>query len=128
MELASIRVCPLLDRIIVPEAGKEKFEKVFEKFNQHFISKRNTIHEQAKFHQRGESIETHKKPMRKFEFWDFTDKKGQIRDRLVIGISGKEHSERLQIRSDLTLEKAVNISRQSEMVKSQIKDQCVICK
>lgn len=113
------------------EAGDEKkFEKVLEKFNEYFIPKRNIIHEGARFHQRaqqsGESIETFVRSLHEIsEFCDFTDKKEQIRDRLVIGISDKELSEKLQLRSDLTLEKAVEIARQSEMVKSQIKDQSV---
>lgn len=113
------------------ENGDEKkFEKVFEKFDEYFIPKRNIIHERARFHQRaqqpGESIETFVRNLHEIsEYCDFADKKEQIRDRLVIGISDKELSEKLQLRSDLTLEKAVEIARQSEMVKSQIKDQSV---
>jgi hypothetical protein len=47
----------------------------------------------------------------------------QIKDRLVIGILDRDMSEKLQLRADLTLEKAMEMTRQSEMVKSQIKDQ-----
>ncbi|XP_065943746.1 uncharacterized protein [Magallana gigas] len=110
------------------EEDKEKFEKVFEKFDEYFVPKRNTIHERARFHQRaqqpGESVETFVRTLHEIsEHCDFPDKKEQIRDRLVIGILDKELSEKLQLRSDLTLEKAVETARQSEMVKSQIKDQ-----
>lgn len=112
------------------EEDKKKFEKVFEKFDEYFVPKRNTIHERARFHQRaqqpGESVETFVRTLHEIsEHCDFPDKKEQIRDRLVIGILDKELSEKLQLRSDLTLEKAVETARQSEMVKSQIKDQSV---
>ena len=51
--------------------------------------------------------------------------KKQIRDRLVLGILDKELSEKLQLKFNLTLEKAIEITRQSDMVKSQIKNQSV---
>ena len=89
------------------------------------------IHERARFHQHaqqsGESIETFVRNLSGIsEFCAFTDKKEQIRDRLVIGISDKELSEKLQLSIIFNIiEKAVEISRQSEMVKSQIKHQSV---
>jgi preprotein translocase subunit SecF len=57
------------------------------------------------------------------ENYEFSDANEQIRDRLLIGILDRGMSEKLQLRADLTLEKAVEMARQSEMVKSQIKDQ-----
>ena len=42
-----------------------------------------------------------------------------IRDRLVVGIRDKSLSERLQMESDLTLEKAKKLIRQSEAVQQQ---------
>ncbi len=43
----------------------------------------------------------------------------QIRERIVIGILGKEISQRLQLEADLTLERAIQLARQSEQVKRQ---------
>ena len=42
-----------------------------------------------------------------------------IRDRIVVGIMDSKLSERLQIDSDFTLEKAVTTVRQTEMVHQQ---------
>ena len=42
---------------------------------------------------------------------DFPKKNDQIRDCLVIGLKSKELSEKLQLREDLSLEKAVEIAR-----------------
>ena len=58
---------------------EKKFEKVLEKFNEYFISKRYIIHERAVFHQRaqqsGESIETFERDLHEIsEFCHFTDK------------------------------------------------------
>ena len=53
---------------------------------------------------------------------DFGNKSEQIRDRVVIGIRDKELSEKLQLLPDLTLDKACEIARNSELVKSQVKD------
>ena len=102
---------------------RKRLRKYLKKFNKYFIPKRNIIHEQARFYkhaqQSGES--TSVRNLHEIsEFCDFTDQKEQITDHLVINIPLK-----MQLRSDLTLEKAVKIAQQSEMVKPQIKDQSV---
>ena len=104
------------------------FDTVLQKFEDYFVPKRNIIHERAKFHLRvqkeGESVEAFVRNLYEIaEHCDFGTKNEEIRDRLVIGISDKELSEKLQRKSDLTLEKAVEMARQNELVKSQIKDQ-----
>lgn len=45
-----------------------------------------------------------------------------IRDRIVVGLRDTSLSERMQLDKDLMLEKAVNMARQSEVVKRQQKD------
>ena len=58
------------------------------------------------------------------EHCDFGTCRGQhIRDRIVIGILNKNLSQKLQLKSHLTLETAIQIAHQSEMVKSQATDQ-----
>ena len=42
-----------------------------------------------------------------------------IRDRIVVGLLDQKLSEKLQLVSDLTLEKAINSGRQTEVVKTQ---------
>lgn len=108
---------------------KKDYDKVLEKFDTHFIPKTNIIHERAKFHQRkqnnGESVETFIRSLYDLsEKCDFkTTRDDQIRDKLVIGLLDKELSEKLQLQSDLKLDTAITMARNSEMVKSQIKSQ-----
>ncbi|XP_060064740.1 uncharacterized protein K02A2.6-like [Ylistrum balloti] len=115
--------------VIDNEGDGDKYDKVVEKLDAYFVPKRNVIHERAKFHMRSqgptESIEAFVRSLFEMaEHCDFgTQKDNNIRDRLVIGITDKSISEKLQLKADLTLETALQIARQSEQVKSQIKDQ-----
>lgn len=116
--------------LVFETAGDEdKYEKVVEKLNGYFIPKRNVIHERAKFHLRSEgpteSIEAFVRSLYEIaEYCDFgLAKDEQIRDRLVIGITDKSISEKLQLKGDLTLDTALQMARQAEQVKSHIKDQ-----
>ena len=94
------------------EREKKQFDKVIEKFDEHFIPKCNVIHERAKFHQRcqqqGETAEAFIRSLYELaEFCDFGDtKEEQIRDRIVIGTLDRELSRKLQLKSDLNLETA----------------------
>ena len=88
-------------------------------------------HERARFHQLcqrqkpGKSDEIFVRNLYELaERCEFGTQKGEnIRDRLGVGINDKELSENLQLKSDLDLETAIQMVRQSEVVKSQIKDQ-----
>ena len=62
------------------------------------------------------------------EHCDFgTIRDQQIRDRVVIEISEKTLSQKLQLKSDLTLEATIEIARHLELVKSQAADQGLLC-
>ena len=110
------------------EGDENKYETVSQKFTPHFIPKRNIIHERAIFHRRNqdttESVEEFIRTLYELaEHCDFADKDQQIRDRIVIGIADRRVSEKLQLTADLTLNKAIEIARQSEMIKVQLDDQ-----
>ena len=111
------------------EGDEAKFDVILAKFDRHFVPKRNTIHERARFYQsnqkQGESVESFVRSLYELaEHCDFgTIRDQQIRDRIVIGISDKTVSQKLQLKSDLTLETAIQIARQSELVKFQVTDQ-----
>ena len=57
------------------------------------------------------------------EYCDFGIAKDEhIRDRIVIGILDSEVSQKLQLESDLTLEKAISMTRQFDLIKTQNAD------
>ncbi|KAG1649802.1 hypothetical protein GQR58_028618 [Nymphon striatum] len=107
------------------EEDQNNFEIVIQKLENYFIPKRNIIFERAKFNGRsqaqGENVEPFVRALYNLaEFCEFGDQKEEhIRDRLVIGIVDQHVSEKLQLLPDLTLSKAIEIARNSELVKSQ---------
>ena len=57
------------------------------------------------------------------EHANFADRECTIRDRLVLGLLDQELSEKLQLESEWTLTKATQLTRQSQLVKLQIREQ-----
>nr|XP_040029295.1 uncharacterized protein LOC120817298 [Gasterosteus aculeatus aculeatus] len=101
---------------------------VMQKFDEHFpehFPKRNVIHDRACFHKRsqraGETVEAFVRSLYELaQHCEFgAGKDEQIRDRIVIGIIDKEVSQKLQLEADVTLERAIQLARQSEQVKQQ---------
>ena len=107
------------------DADAKDYDKVCERFTNHFVVKHNVIFERSKFNRR---IQGPNEPVNTFitslHTLAETCKYGMlqdelIRDRLVVGLRDVALSERLQIDSDLTLATAVLKARQSEQVKRQ---------
>ena len=121
----------LLQSFDLSATDSKDFNKVLEKFDKYFIPKKNIIHERAKFHSRkqnsGETVESFIRALHELaehcHFQSADVKNEQIRDKIVIGILDTNLSEKMQLESDLTLEKAKTMARQSEVVKSQVKTQ-----
>ena len=98
---------------------------MLEKFDGHFQVRRNKIFERARFNKRdqlcGESAEQYITVLyqmaERCEYGNFTSE--MIRDRLVVGISDSALSEKLQMDSALTLDKAKRLIRQQEAVHKQ---------
>ena len=85
------------------------------------------LYMKARFHLRvqnyGETVEGFIRSLHELaEKCDFGNKSEQIGDRVVIGIRDKELSEKLQLLPDLTLDKACELVRNSELFKTQVKD------
>jgi hypothetical protein len=116
---------------------KDDYETVARKFTEHFVPKRNIIHERSIFQERSqlakmengkkEATETVEEFVRDLQSLVLTckyiDADDQVRDRFVIGLTDTQIKGKLQLTSDLTLEKAITMARQHEQVKSQLKQQ-----
>ena len=102
-----------------------QYELVKNRFEIHFIFKRNIIFDRAKLNlrsqQEGESVKTLITDLHCLaEHCEFGVLKNElIRDRIVVGLKDKKLSEKLQLDSKLTLQNAVTQARQSETVKKQ---------
>ncbi|UYV76722.1 K02A2.6-like, partial [Cordylochernes scorpioides] len=107
------------------EEEATKIDSVFKAFDSHFCVRKNIIYERAKFNKR---IQEDWEPVDEFitslyKLADSCEFEGLheqlIRDRIVIGVRDKALSERMQLDSELTLEKAVKMVRQQEAVRQQ---------
>ncbi|UYV60928.1 hypothetical protein LAZ67_1002859 [Cordylochernes scorpioides] len=107
------------------EEEATKIDSVLKAFDSHFCVRKNIIYERAKFNSR---IQEDREPVDEFitslhKLADSCEFEGLheqlIRDRIVVGVSDKALSERMQLDSELTLEKAVKMVRQQEAVRQQ---------
>ncbi|GBN59421.1 hypothetical protein AVEN_143130-1 [Araneus ventricosus] len=107
------------------ETEQDNFDTALKKFNDHFVVKKNTIFESAQFNKRvqldGELVNTFITALYTLaehcEYGVLHDE--LIRDRIVVGIRGKNLSEKLQLDADLTLTQLIERIRLSEVVKEQ---------
>ena len=104
------------------DAGAKKYSVVKEKFEDHFIKKRN---ERARFNsckqEKGEHVDSFITDLHALgEHCDYKDLHDEmIRDRIVVGLRDTALLENLQLDSKLTLKKAVTTARQAETVRKQ---------
>ena len=109
------------------EEDKKNYDTVKTKFEAHFIKRRNSIFERAKFNQRrqeeGESADSFITSLyclaEHCAYGTLHDE--MIRDRIVVGLLDANLSMKLQMDPELTLDKAVTLARQSEAIKQQQK-------
>lgn len=105
---------------------KKKYDTVVEKYQNHFIKRRNPIFERAKFNQRkqeeGESVDSFVTALyglaKHCDYGALHDQ--MIRDRLVVGLRDAALSEKLQMDETLSLEKAMASARQRSCPKAAI--------
>ena len=107
------------------DEDKKKYKVVRDRYEAYFVKKRNVIYERAKFNLRkqedGEPVDDFVTSLYSLaQYCNFGDLHDEmIRDRLVVGLRDANLSEKLQLDSELTLEKAIAMARQSESVKLQ---------
>lgn len=109
------------------ETHKVKIDKVLEQFVKFCEPRKNTIYERYRFFSRnqesGESIDKYVTVLRNMadncEFEGL--KESLIRDRIVYGVTDTHVKERLLRVPDLTLKKALEISRAAEATQTQLK-------
>ena len=96
-----------------------------EKFDNHFIVRRNVIFERAKFNKRkqeaSENVEnfvTSLYTLSEHCGYNYL-REEMIRDRIVVGIKDANLSVKMQLDPDLTLTKATDMARQLESVRQQ---------
>ena len=91
--------------------------------NNYFSARQNVVVERARFNKRvqrqPEAIDSfiqdlYKIALRRLQLLDGTLKEELIRDRIVVGVADDDLSEQLQSKANLTLQEAVQLSRQAE--------------
>ena len=108
------------------------YDTVIAKVCDHFVPKINVIHERACFHKRAQkSVEASVRSLYELaQYCEFGHTKDeQIRDRIVIGISDNDVSQKLQLEPELSLEIAIQIACQSEQIKQQnvsLRSECAV--
>ena len=97
------------------DEDKKKYKVVRDRYEAYFVKKRNVIYERAKFNLRkqedGEPVDDFVTSLyflaQYCNFGDLHDE--MIRDRLVVGLRDANLSEKLQLDSELTLEKGTPV-------------------
>ena len=115
----------ILQSFNLSEEALESYKTVKERFDTHFIQRRNIIFERAKFNSRkqepGESVDDFITDLhclaRYCNYGNLHEE--MIRDRIVVGIRDNKLSQKMQLEPDLTLKKAIDLARQCESVKKQ---------
>lgn len=113
------------------EGDSDTYSVVMDKFNEHFIPKCMVIFERTKFHSwvqlPNESVEAFVRQLCELaENCDFgVQKNEQLRDQIVIRICDRLMSQKLQMKSNLTLRLAIEIARHSDLIKSH--ETCTRC-
>ncbi|XP_064483016.1 uncharacterized protein K02A2.6-like [Ornithodoros turicata] len=115
----------IFDTLPIPAAKKESYADVVVAFEEFFIVKKNVVYERVVFNSRSQR---EGEPAAGFitalyalvETCDYGNLKDELlRDRIMVGVRDKKLSTKLQMESDLTLERAVLLTKQTETVGRQ---------
>ena len=104
---------------------KHSYTKVQEGFQSFFVVKKNIVYEHARFNMRkqeeNENVDAFVTALYALaEHCNYGTLHDELlRDRILVGLADKRLSERMQMEKNLDLEKAIDMTRQSEVVKKQ---------
>ena len=115
----------ILHSFSMAEEDKKRFGLVRAKLESHFVKRRNIIYECAKFnmrrHDEGEPVDVFITALYTLAehcgYGDLHDE--MLRDRIVVELRDTTLPEKLQLDSELTLEKAVTVVRQAEAIRQR---------
>lgn len=107
------------------DADLRNYARVRDGFRDFFVVKKNIVFERARFNMRkqepNESVDAFITAIHALaehcKYGDLHDE--LVRDRIVVGLADTRLSERMQMEENLTLQKAVDMARQSEEMKRQ---------
>lgn len=111
----------ILSQVVPDLSDATTYETVKKKFDEYFTPRKNVVFERFKFNSRvqqpEESVDSFITALYTLaESCEFGNLKDElIRDRIVIGIRDSRASERLQLISDLTINKTIELARQAEI-------------
>lgn len=125
----------ILKGLNLTNENMQQYDAVKEGFHPFFVVKKNVIYERARFNMRkqgeNESVDSFVTALFSLaehcKYGPLHDE--LIRDRLVVGLNDLRLSERMQLDKDLTLEKAIDMARQTEAVKQQqsnLRGECAV--
>ena len=105
----------------------EKYDIVLSKFEQYFVPKRNVIYERSIFHARTQSdtetVEQYYSDLHvlvgKCAYPEAVHEE-MLRDRFVLGLRDKDVQCKLYMEEKLSISKAVDMARQTELIKQQM--------
>ena len=106
-------------------AHQKQYNSVRDAFQAFFVVSKNVIYERSRFNMRkqeeNESVDSFVTALYTLsEHCNYGALNNElIRDRIVVGLADIRLSERMQMDKDLTLDKAINMARQSEEIKRQ---------
>ncbi|XP_078495910.1 uncharacterized protein LOC144751885 [Ciona intestinalis] len=115
----------ILSSFHLTEQQAGSYAEIKGRFDNYFNVRRNVIYERSLFNRRyqytGESVDDFITSLYTLasscNYGQLREE--MIRDRLVVGIGDRSLSERLQLMADLTLERAISVIRNTDVVKKQ---------
>ena len=115
----------ILSSFCLTEEQRKSYRTVMDRFETHFVKRKNIIFERAKFNRRkqGENEPVDEFIMDLYRLAEHCQYEALhdelIRDRIVVGLHDSALSEKLQMDAKLTLDKAVTAARQAESIKRE---------